>query len=297
MQNLYKQNNIFVCKHDAHKHFSSKMSIYHILKEKKCFPHGCVYFKWKCKVLAKQNKCHRSFSTVGKHCFSCKHFYEEKIHQYPELVVDEKEKIEFYEKYEEFCEWIDLFENKNVFCEGTISSLLPDFTIIRNQDKLNLGLKGFLVSFEEGFIENKHIEDTFYLHIDSMQQNKFRLREGDEIEFKAKLKIVDGRLELFYGKKFNFYLRSNSKPLLKSDILVSLSTATTFDMQPEKCKSCNFSITTRIQNNHTGKKRIMICSKGINNPEYCIENIDAENLTYNECENDKPDNIFCNRTL
>ncbi len=139
MRNLYKQNNFFVCKHDTHKHFSSKISVYHILEEKKCYPNGCVYFKWKCKTLAKKKKCHRNFSTVGKHCFSCKHFYEEKIHQFPQLIISENEESNFFEEYGEFCDWIISLENKQIFCEGIIHSILPDFTINKNKGKLGLG--------------------------------------------------------------------------------------------------------------------------------------------------------------
>ena len=297
MRNLYKQNNIFVCKHDTHKHFSSKISVYHILEEKKCYPNGCVYFKWKCKTLAKKKKCHRNFSTVGKHCFSCKHFYEEKIHQFPQLMINENEENSFFEQYSEFCDWIGSLDNKRVFCECTINSVLPDFILHKNNEKLDIGIKGFLVSFKEGFIEDKHFEDSFYLHIDSMQQNKLKLKKDDEIEFKAILKIINGRLELFYPKQFYFYLRGKSKPLLKSDLLVSLNTGTTFDIQHDKCKSCSFSITPRIQNNQSGKKRVLICSKGIKDPELCLENIEKTEQNFDDCDNNKWNNVMCSRTL
>lgn len=297
MQNLYKQNGIFICKHDTHKHFSSQMSVYHVLEQKKCFPDGCVYFKWNCKILAKKKKCHRNFKTVGRKCFSCNHFYEEKIHQYPEITLDENEKIEFYDKYKEFKEWLESNENKIVFCEGKISRILPNFTINRTQGELSFGVQGFLVSFKDGFIEDKLIEDSFYLHIDTFQQNKYKLREDDEIEFKAKLKIIDGRLELYYARYFNFYLRGSSKPMLKSDLLVALNTATSFNVQYDKCKKCNLSINPRIQNNKIGKNRMMICTKGIPDPEYCLENVEREYIHDIECENDKADGISCNRTL
>ncbi len=67
-----------------------------------------------------------------------------------------------------------------------------------------------------------------------MFQNKMRLREDDEVEFKAIVKEKDGRIELFAPRHFNFYLRGKSKPLLRSDLLVSLNTATTFYEQNEK---------------------------------------------------------------
>jgi len=297
MRNLFKQNNIFICKHDTHKHFSSKMSVYHILEEKKCFPDGCVYFKWKCKVLAKKKKCHRNFTAVGRNCFSCKYFYEEKIHQFPELIVERKKKEDFFEEYNEYCEWISSIENKQVFCEGTIQSVVPDFLINKNNGKYGLGLKGFLIIFQEGFIDNQHFEDTFYLHINSMFQNKMRLREDDEVEFKAIVQEKDGRIELFAPRHFNFYLRGKSKPLLRSDLLVSLNTATTFYEQNEKCKKCSFSVIPKIQNNRSGKNRVLICSNGIQEPENCIENINRSELYSDTCENDNSNTVSCSRTL
>jgi hypothetical protein len=273
------------------------MSVYHILEEKSCYPDGCVYFKWKCKILAKKKKCHRNFTAVGRHCFSCKHFYEEKIHQFPQLIIEENEKDNFFEEYGEFCDWIASIENKQIFCEGIIRSILPDFTINKNNGKFGLGLKGFLIIFNKGFIDNQHFEDTFYLHIDSMLQNKLRLREDDEIEFKAILKEKNGRIELFSPRQFNFYLRGKSKPLLRSDLLVSLNTATTFNEQLEKCKKCRFSIIPRIQNSKSGNNRVLICSKGIQEPEICLENIERIDLSFDDCENDKSNSVACSWTL
>ncbi len=297
MRNLYKQNCIFVCKHDIHKHFSSKMSVFHILEEKKCYPDGCVYFKWKCKTLAKKKKCHRNFTTVGKHCFSCKYFYEEKIHQFPQLLVEGKAKDIFFEYYDEFCDWLASVENKTVFCEGVVHSVVPDFLINNINGKIGLGLKGFLIIFKEGFIEDKHFEDSFYLHLDSMHQNKLRLRRDDEVEFKAILKEKDGRIELVAPRQFNFFLRGKSKPLLRSELLVSLNTATTFNKQPEKCKKCNFSVIPKFQKKRQGSNRILICSKGIQESELCMENVERSGLYFESCENDKSEGDSCSRTL
>lgn len=297
MRNLYKKNNIFICKHDIHKHFSSKISVYHILEKKKCYPDGCVYFKWKCKVLAKKKKCHRNFTKVGKNCFSCKYFYEEKIHQFPQIVIDQNEKTEFEYRYAEFCDWINSLKDKRVFCEAIIDSIAPDFVLYNNNGKYNIGLRGFLLIFKEGFIDDQHFEDTFFLHLNSNTQNKFRFREEDELEFKANVKIVDGKLELFSAGSFNFYLRGKTKPLLKSDLLVSISTATTFAQPYPKCHSCKFSILPKIQNVHFGKKRVLVCTKGINEPDYCVERLEKKLQNSDKCENDMWEKLNCNHTL
>jgi hypothetical protein len=130
-----------------------------------------------------------------------------------------------------------------------------------------------------------------------MRQNKLRLRQDDEIEFKAVLKETNGRIELFAPRYFNFYLRCTSKPMLKTDLLVSLNTATTFNIQHKKCKKCRFSIIPKIQNNRTGKNRILICSKGIQEPEICIENLDKTDSLSEYCDNNKSKDMSCNKTL
>jgi hypothetical protein len=265
------------------------------MEEKKCYPNGCVYFKWKCKDLAKKKKCHRNFTSVGKYCFSCKYFYAEKIHQYPDLIIEDRNK--FFEEYEKFCEWVTLNQNKTVFCEGTIYSVLPDFIAIKKNGKLKLEIKGFLITFNEGFIANQHFEDNFYLHVDIMLQNRLRLRPNDEIEFKAIFKEKKGKIELVAPRHFNFYLRGNDKPLLRSDLLVSLNTATTFNIQPDKCKKCVYSIIPNIQNNRSGKNRVLICTKGIHEPENCMENLTNNKFYYEFCEKDKTLNFSCNKIL
>ena len=204
---------------------------------------------------------------------------------------------DFFEEYKEYCDWVSYIQNKLVLCEGTIQSVVPDFLISNNNGKFSLCLKGFLIIFHEGFIDNQHFEDPFYLHINSMFQNKIRLRENDEVEFKAIVKEKDGRIELFSPKHFNFYLRGKSKPMLRSDLLVSLNTATTFNVQHEKCKKCSYSVIPKIQNNKSGKNRVLICSKGIQKPEYCVEKINNSKLFPEICENDKSNTVSCSRIL
>ena len=79
MKNQYKRTDIFRCVHDVHQKFQNRISVYHILKEKQCYPQGCFYFRWRCKQLNKKNKCYRGFFHVGRKCFGCRDFYDEKI--------------------------------------------------------------------------------------------------------------------------------------------------------------------------------------------------------------------------
>lgn len=293
MKNLFKQKGIFICKHDVHQEFSSQMSVYHILEEKRCFPNGCVYFKWKCKILAKKKKCHRNFSTVGRKCFSCKYFYEEKIHQFPEILLESQEK--FLNDYIEYLEWIETLKTKRVLCEGKVESIRPDFVVNKYNGKFQLKVRGFLISFTEGFIQNTLFEDQFFLHITASLQNKLKIKKDDEIEFFADLKIVQGRMEFYHPNKINFYLRGSDQPMNKGDALVSMNSATIFQNQPEKCKQCIHSVLPEIEGIKYGRKRALVCTQGINDYNYCVDfsqkSIERE---YENCAN--PDHN-CNKTL
>ncbi len=286
---MFKQQDVFICKHDVHRHFSSKMSVYHVLENKQCFPHGCVFFKWKCKILAKKKKCHRNFSTVGRQCFSCKYFYEEKIHQFPQMVIENVDEKQFFSEYENYVEWIKSLEDKRILCEGKIESVRPDFIIQKEGNKYKTGVRGFLLTFKEGFIQNKLFEDQFYLHISVFLQNKFRFRSGDEIEFYSDLKINNGKLEFFHPNKINLDLRGTEKPITRSDALVSANSASIFFSQPEKCRQCAHSIIPEIQGARFGQKRALICMKGINDHQFCISfieeiiNKESEQCEVNDC--------------
>jgi hypothetical protein len=293
MKNLFKQKGIFICKHDVHQDFSSQMSVYHILEEKQCFPDGCVYFKWKCKILAKRKKCHRNFSTVGRKCFSCKYFYEEKIHQFPQMHIESKEK--FMDDYAEYREWIKTLQSGRVLCEGKVDSIRPDLMVNKYNGKFQLKIRGFLISFEEGFIQNMLFEDQFFLHISTTLQNKLKIRKNDEVEFFADLKVTQGRLEFYHPNKINFYLRGSHKPMNKGDALVSMASATIFPNQPEKCKGCIYSILPDIEGIKFGRKRALICTKGINDFNYCV--VFSEKTPGCEKESCANSDLSCNKTL
>ena len=99
MKNPYKSTEIFRCVHESHQGYKNKISVYHILKARSCYPEGCIYFRWRCKLLNKKKKCHRGYRHVGRNCFGCKEFYDEKIHNFPELQVSQDEYKDFLKKY------------------------------------------------------------------------------------------------------------------------------------------------------------------------------------------------------
>jgi hypothetical protein len=245
------------------------MSPFYILSQKQCYPDGCVYFHWKCRLLAKKKTCFRGFSHVGKKCFNCKYFYEEKRHQFPELINLNENNTDFLEEFSDFEEWIDSLRTKRVLCEGTIAGINPDLKVKVKGNRSNLAAHGFLIRFDDGFIDNLPFEDPFYLSISAMSQNKLLLREGDEIEFEANLVIDRGRLKFIKPGRFQFYNRGKSKPIRKNDVLVALETYTIQENQPAKCMNCAYGVLADVENPTNGPSRTTVCLQGITDYQYC----------------------------
>jgi hypothetical protein len=268
-KNLYKQSQTFRCVHDVHRHFKSEMSPFYVLSQKQCYPDGCVYFHWKCRLLAKKKSCFRGFSHVGKNCFNCKYFYEEKRHQYPEFIFKEDGDDNFVEQFFEFEEWINDLQSRRVLCEGTISAINPNLTLRYSGQYPRISAHGFLIRFDDGYIDNYLFEDPFYLSISAMSQNKLLLREGDNLEFEAGLLIDRGRLKFIKPGRFQFYHRGEDKPLRKNDVLVALETYTIQENQPAKCMNCAYGMLVDVENSTNGPSRATVCLQGIADYRYC----------------------------
>jgi len=272
-KNLYKQMHIFRCVHDVHRHFKSEMSPFYILSEKECYPDGCVYFHWKCRLLAKKKTCFRGFSHVGKNCFNCKFFYEEKRHQYPELISDKDDNVPFIDQFFDFEEWINDLQSKRVVCEGMVAGVNPNLSLRQHGSQQNLSAHGFLIRFMEGFIDNMLFEDAFYLSISALSQNKLLLREGDNIEFEASLIIDRGRFKFIKPGRFQFFERGEGKPIRKNDVLVALQTYSIQENQPSKCMGCAYGILVDVENFNNGPSRAMVCIQGVADYRYCSHTV------------------------
>ena len=285
-KNLYKQPNVFRCVHDVHQHFRSQLSPFHVLVNKKCYPNGCVYFSWKCKLLAKQKKCFRNFSNVGKECSNCKYFVEEKIHQYPEFIYGRECGAKFLENFDEFQEWIEELRGKRILCEGVVSEVKPEFILYKNNGNFNISLRGFLICFTEGFLDNILFEDKFYLSISASTQNSLLIRDSDSIEFMANLVVDKGRLKFIKSGRFQFYERGKGAPPRKNEFLVTLQTYTIQKNQPTKCLNCSYGQLCDVKTNDPGPKREVICTKGIQDYNHCTIAIPL-NITSNseKCAN------------
>ena len=277
--NQHKREDIFRCGHKSHFRFEKNVSVYHVLKEKKCFPQGCIYFEWKCKLLNKGNGCPKKYKHVGKSCFSCKYYFEEKLCYQPEILLPEKEFKTFQRELEDYDEWLDGLSGKKVNVGGVINSIKPHFkkTILYKKEQMNF--LGFLVSFKSGYIDRVFFQDYFYLNISPKTQNDHRLIPGVKIDFWAKLKTDKGRIVFYNPKEIEVTHKDLEETFSEasewdfSKILVAKKTGTEFDVQPEKCSACDKGILLDISEEDSKRKRNyrhIFCLQGIKNPENCI---------------------------
>jgi hypothetical protein len=268
-ENLYKKRNIFSCIHDVHQHFKSEMSPFHILVQKQCYPHGCIYFQWRCRLLAKQKKCFRSFENVGRECFNCRYFYEEKIHQYPEFLPEDMVFSDFNNLFEAFESWVNSLQNRRVVVEGTVNYVSPELSLETENKSARIHFTGFLIRFNHGFIDNVVFNDPFYLRISSMTQQKLKIRSGDEMDFTARIETDKGRFKFIESGNFTFYSRSPEFPLQKCDILDKLPKSKIHFRQASGCLTCTQGILADIRKSNHGPTRAIVCLAGIENPDKC----------------------------
>jgi hypothetical protein len=271
--NQYKRQDVFKCSHQAHFRFEKNVSAYHVLKEKRCFPEGCIYFLWKCKLLNKGQGCPKRYQHVGRDCFSCKNYFEEKILYQPEIVLDSEEYKKFERDLEEFEEWLERTVGKWVEFSGTVNSVKPHLRKIRYGRKEILDFPGFLISFKEGYIDRVFFKDHIFVVISRKTYQSLKFAGGDKVEFKARLRMDRGRIVLEKIRYVEFLNKEKETSWSLSQALVAKNTGTEFDCQPEKCMICeNGSLLDVVEKmgDNSNVKRHLFCLLGMEDPETCV---------------------------
>jgi hypothetical protein len=272
LKNPYKRTDIFVCLHESHHGFKNKISTYHILKEKQCFPQGCFYFLWRCKQLSKRSKCHRGYSHVGRKCFGCKDYYEEKIHNYPQLRITKEEYQNFIKEMDYFEDWLGENQNRDLEIAGTVSGVKPHF-IRKVYPKANyLSFKGYILIFKEIFVGMERMEDPVYATISGNYFRRLRLGKGCRIEGLARLKTDRGRLILHHLKRIEIMSRGEDALWSEQSAMVAKETATEFFEQPEECVQCPYGALIDVEylkDHHTASSRSLFCLKGVRDYKDC----------------------------
>jgi hypothetical protein len=292
--NQYKRQDVFRCSHRAHFRFEKNVSVYHVLKEKKCFPQGCIYFLWKCHLLNKGHSCPKKYQHVGRGCFSCKSYFDEKINYQPENLLDSEAYKKFQRDLEDFEEWLDEIKGNWVEFSGTVNSVKPHFRKIRFGSKETISFPGFLISFSEGYLDRTFFEDHLFVTVSRRTQQNLRFAKGDRVDFQARLGIDRGRIVLDRIRHIDFLHKEKDTAPTVSQALVAQKTGTEFDCQPEKCvmceKGCLLDVVEKTEET-SPVKRHLFCLMGVENPEECIyqlvKKMDKEKeLRYSTEDND-----------
>ncbi|MFZ0392011.1 MAG: hypothetical protein WAN36_16240 [Calditrichia bacterium] len=272
VKNLYKRTDVFRCVHEAHRNFKSSLSVNHILKEKDCYPYGCFYFRWHCKLLSKQSRCHRGFSHVGRKCTGCKHFYEDKIHNYPELQISEAKYREFLDELSDFEEWLEENLEREHEIAGRVAGIKPLFRKKVYPKTSYYSFQGYLLIFREVFIGRIHFEDEAYLRVSRRSYQNLRVGTGSELEFSALLKMDRGRILLERMRRVDVVEKGSPPDWNDQKVLVARETATEFPEQPENCVRCAYGALVDVdyQRDHRAhSKRSLLCLKGMQDYQDC----------------------------
>jgi len=279
--NHYKRHDIFRCTHQSHTHFGYRVSVYHVLKEKECFPKGCIYFNWRCRLLNKGQTCPKKFKHVGRNCFNCREFYDEKEILQPELLVPASDYAGFMQSLHSFEDWLESVRGREIDFSGTIHSLKPSFYKKAESSERQVSFDGFLLHFSGGYINLDYFDDSVYAKIGSTAQHRLKLGKEDKVNFRALVKEERGRIVLVRVRGIDIEEKAAEEIWTESRAQLAKSTGTVIPRYYEKCISCDRGSLLDVVSTDK-KQRMMLCLEGIQDPEYCVYSV-SKLLTVDNC--------------
>jgi len=272
INNLDKSSGVFKCRHPAHKSFGYAISPYHALSLKKCYPRGCVEFLWRCRMFEKGQPCPRDFKHVGRGCFSCKHYHEEKIAYAPEISLDDSQARYFIDDYREYQGWLDDMDGKTIEFSGVIESVKPHLAIEIEARRSNVNLDGYYASFLSGYINNDLFDDKIYLRLSGTQLDRLNPAPDDSLDCETIFTHSRGRIILQRARKINLSHNGGQRKINRSRALVGRATGAIIEGSLLPCKGCQYCSMADI----TDMTRLRIvfyrrffCLRGVSDPENC----------------------------
>ncbi len=272
IKNLYKCPGIFSCRHPLHKQFGYSVSPYHVIKLKKCHPSGCVEFLWRCHALEKGHPCPRKFKHVGRGCFSCKQYHEDKITHIPETNLDDAQLREFIDSMHAYQGWLESMNDKTVKFSGVIDRIQPHYKMTIEFEYPSIEMDGFYISFARGYFDNQLFDDKIYLKISGSMLDKTRLAEGDEVELDAIFSESRGRIILQRPRRLDITKNGNSRQLSLSKAIIARATGKIISGSIDQCKKCAYCSLVDIEDNSrqtTIYYRRFFCLRGVTDSENC----------------------------
>jgi hypothetical protein len=275
--NLLKYKGLFKCRHPAHRQFGYEVSPHHVIVEKGCYPEGCVEFLWKCHELDKGKKCPKKYKHVGKGCFSCKKFYDEKCVYCPETELDEKELSRFMEELLEFRGWIESSRGSTVHFAGKIDTIMPHLKMTIENGSRRVAMDGFYISFDSGYFGNDYFDDKVYLRTNGRFLCRTELAPGDALEFDAMFTEDRGRIILKNPRNLEIERNGGKGCMTASRAQVARATGRIIVGSIEKCADCAYSSLIDVEDRtrkETTYYRRFYCLRGISNSENCPARIE-----------------------
>lgn len=272
MINLYKRIDVFQCNQEAHRHFEGRVSVHHVLKEKACYPQGCLYFFWRCVLLEKGQRCVQGFSHAGKKCVGCTYYTDEKVHLQPTLLLKSDAYERFLNDLEQYETWLEevQYKRKNVW--GRIQTVKPWFEKTVQPGESHTRLRGYLLVFKRGFIDTQAFDDTFYVRISESLMRSYRFVPKMKVDMNCEIRLDRGRLVLVHPGRVDVLSKGWGFPWTKEKALVAVRTATCFTDQSESCLACPWgSLADIVDKSSTEERRFrnLYCLKGVARPEGC----------------------------
>ena len=201
-----------------------------------------MQFLWRCQILNKGGSCPKGYKHVGRNCFDCKSYFEEKLQCRPEVIVTAEEEKEFWELYRDFEDWLNNSRNRQVEFSGKVSSVKPHVRKLVSSRENSFRLLGFLLGLKEGFIGRTRLDDHLYMNISLRFQERHRFAVGDELDGSAILTEDRGRIILARPRQIEFNSRSGGEVLTPQQALVASRTGKELSSQPEECLSCRWGV-------------------------------------------------------
>ncbi len=286
-RNEFKRADVFRCRHDSHEKFEYKVSAFHILERKQCFPGGCLYFRWRCKLFEKGKPCIRGYHHVGRRCEGCQHFVDEKVNNRPELRIAEAEFEGWRERYQEFAEWVERMQQREVNVLGVVAAVKPRFQKFLYPKAESLRLRGFQLAFAEAYVGMDHLEDDCYAIVSRELQDRHQLAPGAKLEFRAKFTMNRGRVLFEKVRRVEILEPSpEAAEWNSSTALVARSVATGFDWQPAKCLQCKYGMLADVEDRRQTEivtRRQLYCLQGMPHPDLCTL-VPGRSLAEDECQ-------------
>ena len=279
---MYKAKGLFICRHPVHKKFDFAVSPYHILKQKKCYKKGCVEFLWRCNVSNKGKKCPRGYQHVGRNCFSCKYYYDEKICRIPEALVDDRTLEQFFKDLDEYEFWLSTVEGYKADFSGKVASVYPSLLKTIDNDRSAIRMTGFLITFNNGHIGDCLFDDAIYLSVGVGFVSRWQPAPGDELDFRAELRNNRGRIVLSRPTRIEI-VKSGAEPIIDySKALVGRATGIEVKDDIKLCHNCPYGALLDVEQLRPKQNsyRRFYCLRGVEYSMDCIVRLERKLKEY-----------------